>query len=85
MAACPKYKLYIALKGTQVVGTFAVLIVDNLAHLGAPSAVVKDVAKDPLVRTWGIDMAMMRHTMPLALALALAANAFSRGLPCLPT
>ena len=46
MVACSKYKLYIALKGTQVVGTFAVLIVDNLDHLGAPSAVVKDGAKD---------------------------------------
>ena len=27
----------------EIVGTFALLIMDNLAHLGAPSGVVEDV------------------------------------------
>lgn len=66
MAAYPNYKLYIAVQGAQVVGTFALLIMDNLGHLGAPSAVVEDVAVDPAVQGQGIGKAMMRHAMALA-------------------
>ncbi|WP_395055078.1 GNAT family N-acetyltransferase [Polaromonas sp.] len=66
MASYPNYKLYVALQGTQVVGTFALLIMDNLGHLGAPSAVVEDVAVDTGVQGQGIGKAMMRHAMALA-------------------
>jgi GNAT superfamily N-acetyltransferase len=66
MAAYPDYKLYVAAQGTQVVGTFALLIMDNLGHLGAPSALVEDVAVDPAVQGQGIGKAMMRHAMALA-------------------
>ena len=79
MAGYPHYKLYVALQGTQVVGTFALLIMDNLGHLGAPSAVVEDVAVDPAVQGQGIGKAMMRHAMALAAEsgcykLALSSN-----------
>jgi GNAT superfamily N-acetyltransferase len=79
MAAYPNYKLYVALQGTQVVGTFALLIMDNLGHLGAPSAVVEDVAVDPACQGQGIGKAMMRHAMALAAEsgcykLALSSN-----------
>ncbi|MDP3354411.1 MAG: GNAT family N-acetyltransferase [Polaromonas sp.] len=79
MATYPNYKLYVALQGTQVVGTFALLIMDNLGHLGAPSAVVEDVAVDPAVQGQGIGKAMMRHAMALAAEsgcykLALSSN-----------
>ncbi len=79
MATYPNYKLYVALQGTQVVGTFALLIMDNLGHLGAPSAVVEDVAVDPAVQGQGIGKAMMRHAMALATEsgcykLALSSN-----------
>ena len=66
MASYPNYKLYAAVKGAQVVGTFALLIMDNLGHLGAPSAVVEDVAVDPAWQGHGIGKAMMRHAMALA-------------------
>ncbi|HQR98776.1 MULTISPECIES: GNAT family N-acetyltransferase [unclassified Polaromonas] len=66
MASYPNYKLYVAVKGAQVVGTFALLIMDNLGHLGAPSAVVEDVAVDPAWQGQGIGKAMMRHAMALA-------------------
>lgn len=66
MASYPNYKLYVAVKGAQVVGTFALLIMDNLGHLGAPSAVVEDVAVDPAWQGHGIGKAMMRHAMALA-------------------
>ena len=40
----PNYKLYVAEQGTDIVGTFALLIMDNLGHLGTPSGVIEDVA-----------------------------------------
>jgi GNAT superfamily N-acetyltransferase len=39
----PEYDLYVAVSGGEIVGTFALLIMDNLAHLAAPSGVVEDV------------------------------------------
>lgn len=79
MASYPNYKLHVALQGTQVVGTFALLIMDNLGHLGAPSAVVEDVAVDPAAQGQGIGKAMMRHAIALAAEsgcykLALSSN-----------
>jgi GNAT superfamily N-acetyltransferase len=79
MASYPNYKLYVAVQGTQVVGTFALLIMDNLGHLGAPSAIVEDVAVDPGVQGQGIGKALMRHAMALAAEcgcykLALSSN-----------
>ena len=35
----PNYHIYIALVQGEVVGTFALLIMDNLAHNGAPSGI----------------------------------------------
>lgn len=79
MASYPNYKLYVAVQGAQVVGTFALLIMDNLGHLGTPSAVVEDVAVDPAWQGQGIGQTMMRHAMALAAAsgcykLALSSN-----------
>ncbi len=67
MANYPNYKIYVAVSDARVVGTFALLIMDNLGHLGAPSAVVEDVAVDPSVQGRGIGTEMMRHAMQLAL------------------
>lgn len=52
---------------------------DNLVHLGAPSAVVEDVAVDPAYQGQGIGKAMMRQAMALAAdsgcyKLALSSN-----------
>lgn len=79
MASYPNYTLYVALVEKRVVGTFALLIMDNLGHLGAPSAVVEDVAVDPAAHGQGIGKAMMRHAMELAAEcgcykLALSSN-----------
>ena len=59
-AAYPNYKLYVACIGDKVVGTFALLIMDNLAHHGTPSGIVEDVAVDPQTQGRGIGKAMMR-------------------------
>ena len=59
-AAYPNYKLYVACLGDKVVGTFALLIMDNLAHHGTPSGIVEDVAVDPQTQGRGIGKVMMR-------------------------
>jgi len=63
MQSYPDYKVYVAVLGGSVVGTFALLIMDNLAHMGAPSGVVEDVV---VRRDWqrkGVGKQMMRFAM----------------------
>jgi hypothetical protein len=43
----PDYTLYLAERGGDVVGSFALLVMHNLGHLGAPSAVMEDVVVAP--------------------------------------
>ena len=59
----PNYHIYVALVQEEIVGTFALLIMDNLAHKGAPSGIVEDVA---VSREWqgkGIGKQMMAYSM----------------------
>ncbi len=62
----PNYKIYVAESDERVVGTFALLIMDNLGHMGMPSAVIEDVCVDPAVQGQGVGKAMMRHAMRFA-------------------
>jgi GNAT superfamily N-acetyltransferase len=62
-AQYPDYVLYVAEVDGKIVGTFALLVMDNLAHLGAPSAIVEDVAVDPARQGEGIGRAMMTHAI----------------------
>jgi len=75
----PDYTLYVATLEGRVVGTFALLIMDNLAHLGAPSGVVEDVAVAPDLQGQGIGKQMMHFAMARCrergcYKLALSAN-----------
>ncbi len=63
MARYPDYTLYVAELDGRIVGTFALLIMDNLAHMGATSAVVEDVVVDATHRGHGIGSAMMTHAV----------------------
>lgn len=58
-ARYPNYALYVAELQGEVVGTFALLIMDNLAHRGTPSGVVEDVVVSAGCRGQGIGRAMM--------------------------
>lgn len=58
-ARYPDYTLWVAESGGRVVGTFALLVMDNLGHMGTPSAIVEDVAVDPAVQGQGIGRVMM--------------------------
>jgi GNAT superfamily N-acetyltransferase len=62
-ARYPDYKLYVAVDGDAIVGTFALLVMDNLLHRGAPSGVVEDVGVAPELHGRGIGKAMMQHAM----------------------
>jgi len=66
MATYPRYQVYIATRGDAIIGTFALLVMDNLAHLGSPSAVVEDVVVDEASRGRGIGGAMMKFAMKVA-------------------
>ena len=63
MACYPSYAVYVAEREDEIVGTFALLIMDNLAHCGAPSGVVEDVVVHPCWQGQGIGKAMMRFAM----------------------
>lgn len=65
-ARYPDYALYVAELEGRIVGTFALLIMDNLGHLGAPSAVVEDVAVGPVLHGRGVGRAMMAFAMERA-------------------
>lgn len=92
--AYPDYHLYVAVRSGaaeagdaeagdaeagEIVGTFAMLIMDNLGHLGAPSAVVEDVVVRPDLHGQGIGTRMMRFALERArragcYKLALSSN-----------
>lgn len=79
-ARYPDYVLYVAEHAGAVVGTFALLVMDNLGHMGAPSAIVEDVVVDPDRQGLGIGAQMMRFAMAQAAAkgcykLVLSSNA----------
>ena len=62
----PDYKIYVAEEGDRIVGSFALLVMLNLGHCGAPSAIVEDVVVDPQMQGRGVGAAMMRAAMDLA-------------------
>jgi len=56
----PDYRLYVACLDQKVVGTFALLIVENLAHRGAPSGLLEDVVVAIEHQSRGIGKQMMQ-------------------------
>ncbi len=63
LARYPDYRLYVALNGPHVVGTYALLIMDNISHGGQPSGVVESVAVHPDWQRRGVGREMMAHAM----------------------
>lgn len=80
MQSYPDYTVWVAEEAGRIVGSFALLIMDNLGHLGAPSAIVEDVVVDPALHRRGIGRAMLTYALAVArdkgcYKLALSANA----------
>lgn len=65
-ARYPNYRLFVAMIDDQIVGSYALLIMDNLAHRGAKSAIVEDVVITDSRRGQGFGRTMMRHARTLA-------------------
>jgi GNAT superfamily N-acetyltransferase len=59
----PDYTLYVAEQDGEIVGSFAILVMDNLGHLGSPSGIVEDVVVAPDRQSKGIGQAMMRFAL----------------------
>lgn len=75
----PDYRLYIARRDDRIVGTFALLIMDNLGHQGARSAILEDVVVANELRGQGIGRSMVLFANRLCQAkdcykLALSSN-----------
>ena len=60
----PDYRLYVAtLDGGPPVGTYVLLIMDNIAHDGRPLAIVEQVVVAREQQGKGLGKAMMHHAM----------------------
>jgi len=75
----PNYFLYVSKIEEKIIGTFALLIMDNLAHKGKPSAVVEDVVVDIGYRSQGIGRLMIEYAIDICkqygcYKLALSSN-----------
>jgi GNAT superfamily N-acetyltransferase len=69
----PSYRLWVACDadmGGEVVGSYALLIMHNLAHRGTPSAIVEDVVVSAERQGQGIGQQMMQHARQQARAAA---------------
>jgi GNAT superfamily N-acetyltransferase len=66
IARYPNYKIYVAVSDERIAGTFALLIMDNLGHLGTRSAIIEDVAVDPTLQNRGIGTEMIRYAIQRA-------------------
>jgi GNAT superfamily N-acetyltransferase len=83
-ARYPDYTLYVAEQDGRIVGSFALLVMDNLGHLGAPSAIVEDVVVGPVLHGRGVGRAMVRFAIERCrekhcYKLALSSNAEREG------
>ena len=59
--AYPNYRVFVALEGERLAGTYALLILDKLAKRGARTGIVEDVAVLPERQGRGVGRAMMEH------------------------
>ena len=66
MRTYPDYRIRVAEFHGILVGTYAILVMDNLGHRGAKSAVVEDVVVDWSVRGQGVGKRMMEDAMEVA-------------------
>jgi GNAT superfamily N-acetyltransferase len=57
----PSYRIFVAETDGAITGTYALIILDNLAKRGARAGVVEDVAVLPSFQGRGIGRAMMEH------------------------
>ena len=65
-ASYPFYSFYVAELDGRLVGTYALLVMENIGHLGKPSSIVESVAVAPDIQGKGIGRKMMQHAIQQA-------------------
>jgi GNAT superfamily N-acetyltransferase len=68
----PFYKLFVVMdtsKESKIVASYALLKMNNIGHLGSPSAIVEDVVVASEYQNQGIGRQMMHHAMQMARSL----------------
>jgi ribosomal protein S18 acetylase RimI-like enzyme len=63
MQSYPYYRIFVAEREGVAAGTYALLVMENLGHMGAPSAIVEQVLVAPDAQGGGIGTVMMHHAM----------------------
>ena len=63
MEQYPDYNIYIAESEGQIVGTFALTILDNLSHMGSKSGLIESVGVSPSLQGQGIGKRMMEFAI----------------------
>jgi GNAT superfamily N-acetyltransferase len=64
----PYYKIIVVEDECRIIGTYSLIIIDNLGHRGAGLAVVESVIVEKSCRGKGVGKLMMNHAMELAKA-----------------
>ena len=59
MKSYPDYSLFIIMEKERIIGSFSLLIMDNLAHQGTPSGIIDNLVLDGRVKQQGIRQAVM--------------------------
>jgi GNAT superfamily N-acetyltransferase len=59
----PNYRLIVAVADGEIVGTYALMVIDKLGKRGIPAGLVEDVAVLPSMQGQGIGKAMMKHAI----------------------
>jgi len=80
MASYPCFRVRVAELGGILVGTYSLLVMDNLAHGGAGTAILENVVVSEDLRGTGIGRMMMIEAMALARELGSYKLALSSGL-----
>lgn len=65
MLSYPNYKLYVVSCENNIVGTFALAIMDNLANMGKPSGLIEDVVVKTEWQRKGIGKQMINYAINL--------------------
>jgi GNAT superfamily N-acetyltransferase len=63
MADYPDYSLYVAVAEQIVIGTFALLIMDNIVHFGARSGVLEAIGVAPSWQRSGVGKVMIEFAL----------------------
>ena len=63
MKSYPDYQVYVAEINGEIVGTYALAILENMAHMGSKSGLIEDVVVSQEYQRQGIGSQMMKYAI----------------------